>query len=64
MISLLIQESWEDINEEKKDVEKPAEISKVKSKPKKNLSGKIEEREVCIIVKKMSFIQIITVKTK
>ena len=40
------QDSWEDIGEEKKDVEKPAEVPKAKPKPKKNLSEKIEEREV------------------
>lgn len=43
------QDSWEDVEEEKKDVEKPAEAPKVKNKPKKTLADKIEEREVCII---------------
>lgn len=42
-----MQESWEDINEEKKDIEKPAaEVPKAKPKPKKTLADKIEEREV------------------
>lgn len=43
-----MQESWEDMNDEKKDVEKvPAEVPKAKPKPKKTLAEKIEEREVC-----------------
>lgn len=40
------QDSWEDVEEEKKDVEKPAEIPKAKPKPKKALAERIEEREV------------------
>lgn len=43
------QDSWEDVEEEKKDVEKAPEVPKAKSKPKKTLADKIEEREVCII---------------
>lgn len=35
------------MEEEKKDVEKPAEAPKAKSKPKKALAERIEEREVC-----------------
>lgn len=42
------QDSWEDVEEEKKDVEKAPELPKAKSKPKKTLADKIEEREVCI----------------
>ncbi|XP_001606316.1 eukaryotic translation initiation factor 3 subunit J [Nasonia vitripennis] len=41
-----VLESWEDMNDEKKDVEKvPAEVPKAKPKPKKTLAEKIEERE-------------------
>ncbi|XP_058803923.1 eukaryotic translation initiation factor 3 subunit J [Phymastichus coffea] len=41
-----VLESWEDMNEEKKDVEKPSqEVPKAKPKPKKTLAEKIEERE-------------------
>lgn len=42
-----VKDSWEDIEEEKKDVEKPAEITKPKAKPKpkKALAEMIEERE-------------------
>lgn len=46
-ICLIQQDSWEDVEEEKKDVEKPAEAPKTKSKPKKALAERIEEREVC-----------------
>jgi hypothetical protein len=35
------------VEEEKKDVEKPAEVSKAKIKPRKALAERIEEREVC-----------------
>lgn len=35
------------MEEEKKDVEKPAEAPKAKPKPKKALAERIEEREVC-----------------
>lgn len=34
------------MEEEKKDVEKPAEVPKAKPKPKKALAERIEEREV------------------
>lgn len=34
------------MEEEKKDVEKPAEAPKAKAKPKKALAERIEEREV------------------
>ena len=37
------------MNEEKKDVEKPAEVPKAKPKPKKKLAEIIEEKEVCKI---------------
>lgn len=52
------QESWEDINEEKKDVEKPAEVPKAKPKPKKTLAEKIEEREVCINTVKFLYVSV------
>lgn len=41
-----IQDSWEDVEDEKKDVEKAADVPKSKPKTKKTLSEKIEEREV------------------
>ncbi|KYQ51034.1 Eukaryotic translation initiation factor 3 subunit J, partial [Trachymyrmex zeteki] len=41
----IITDSWEDVEEEKKDVEKPAEVPKAKPKPKKALAERIEERE-------------------
>ncbi|KAL7302494.1 eukaryotic translation initiation factor 3 subunit J [Trichogramma pretiosum] len=40
-----VLDSWENIDEEKKDVEKPAEAPKVKAKPKRTLAEKIEEKE-------------------
>lgn len=40
-----VKDSWEDVEEEKKDVEKAPELPKAKSKPKKTLADKIEERE-------------------
>jgi len=45
---IIQQDSWEDVEEEKKDVEKPAEAPKTKSKSKKALAERIEEREVCL----------------
>ncbi|XP_011869840.1 PREDICTED: eukaryotic translation initiation factor 3 subunit J [Vollenhovia emeryi] len=43
-----VKDSWEDVEEEKRDVEKPgplAEAPKAKPKPKKALAERIEERE-------------------